>query len=114
MYSTNTNQREILNSNKYKLDYHIGVEKAESFSLLSLYPNPATDQIILDYMIAEPAKLQVQVLSLTGQVQMVENLGLVPAGNNSVNINTAGLAAGYYFIRVSSCNNSAVYPFIKK
>ena len=114
MFSTNVNNREILNSNKYKLDYHIGMEKAETFSLLSLYPNPATDQISLDYMLTEPANMQVQVLNLTGQVQMVENLGLVPAGNNSVNINTAALAAGYYLIRVSSCNNSTVYPFIKK
>lgn len=114
MYSSNTSQREILNSNKYKLDYHIGMEEVDPFMLLSLYPNPASDQINLDYTLAEPAKIQVQVLNLTGQIQMVEDFGVIPAGKNSHIITTTNLAPGYYFIRVSSCNNSAVYPFIKK
>jgi hypothetical protein len=115
MYSANPNEREILNAQKYDLDYHVGMEEEISlFEYVNIYPNPAGNHLNVDMALTAANKVKLEVTNMMGQVVITENIGNVPAGQKLVTINTSDLADGYYVIRLISDNKAEVFPFIKR
>jgi hypothetical protein len=115
MYSTNPNEREILNSDKYKLHYYIGIEEEVSlFEHVRLYPNPATHQLTIDMSLTAANTITMEVVNTMGQVIKTENMGTVAPGNHIHTISLNGISDGYYFVRLIHANGVEVYPFVKR
>lgn len=77
-----------------------------TFSNLSVYPNPVTDNINITNT---PAITRVLVTNLLGQTVIDRE-----TYSTTVQLNTSGLQAGTYILQVYSGNNNAVVKLIKK
>ncbi len=74
----------------------------EGLSNVSLYPNPVADQLNVEFSIAETSDLEVNIVNALGQTVRAINYATYGAGHNNLNINTANLANGVYFLTMSN------------
>ncbi len=79
--------------------------KSKNESSFSFYPNPATDYLNIDFSSEKSFVATLSVYDLSGKTltKISQN---VNKGNNSLKVNTTGLNAGTYFMRVSDKNSS--------
>jgi len=69
---------------------------------MSLFPNPAKDNTVLDYTLSTTGKVTIEVTDLMGRVVLSYNEGLRQAGiANKANIEAKKLANGTYFCTVN-------------
>jgi hypothetical protein len=80
------------------LDENDALAALQNESLLSLYPNPTQHTANLRVEAPGSARLEVQVLNLSGQVMMTLPAQTVPAGE-AVSFSTAELPNGLYLVR---------------
>lgn len=67
---------------------------------LSVYPNPATDNFTIEFDLAEAAKLDINLMNAIGQKVRTIEAGNFNGGEHLINVNTAELSAGTYFITI--------------
>jgi PKD repeat protein len=67
---------------------------------LSLWPNPATDRVNLSFGLQEAAEVSVHITDLQGRTVQLLNAGQMSAGEQSLEMNTTGIASGLYLARV--------------
>jgi hypothetical protein len=73
-------------------------------SLVKLYPNPATDYLVIDTGGENTDLIKIQIYNNTGV--LVQNAGLTTVGNGLLRINlNSGLVSGLYHIKVASKDN---------
>ncbi len=76
----------------------------------SLRPNPARDQVHLALRLSQAGPLQIDIISLAGvRVAELES-GVFPTGEFQRDYPLNGLAAGMYYLRVTSGGQTAVQP----
>ncbi len=74
----------------------------DAVSTFSVYPNPATDEINLNFVVKKSGNLNIEILDVTGRkVAEVMNETVTP-GAVAKSFNTAALTNGNYFIRVNA------------
>ena len=73
----------------------------EDVSLLSLYPNPTSDNCTLKFNLQLPKTLSVSVVNVLGQKVMTLGNILYNEGENLVNLKTSNLPQGIYTIQLS-------------
>jgi hypothetical protein len=69
---------------------------SEAQILLTLAPNPATNESKLSFNLTAPSDISVEVVDVTGRAYVVSTQKEVAAGSQTVTINTSALAAGIY------------------
>ncbi|AWI25915.1 T9SS type A sorting domain-containing protein [Flavobacterium pallidum] len=82
---------------------------------LSVYPNPASDFINMDFTLPQDDKVTFGLFDISGKkvVTLVSNTDF-PAGLNSIKLNLpATLSKGIYFLRISNGNESSVIKLVK-
>lgn len=72
-----------------------------SSSLIELYPNPAGDKVALDLKMDRNSKISVSVINMQGMQVLPSIEKYMPAGSNTLDINTAELVNGIYILNVS-------------
>lgn len=83
-----------------------GVEDIGNFiTNISAYPNPATENISIELNINQLSSVKLQLVDLAGKLIKEVNAGQIQGKYNTV-INTTGIIAGTYFLKVSA--NGAV------
>jgi len=89
-----------------------GAGEHGSFSdLLTVYPNPAQDQVILKIQKPFNDGGQVIVCDLTGrEVIPVQN---IPAGQNSVSFSVAALSKGFYLVKLKTAGFETIARLVK-
>lgn len=81
----------------------IGVGETNSLvSNMEVFPNPAKDNVQLNYTLTQSSDVTVQIVNTLGQIVRETQLGEVAPGAQSTQINTADLDAGTYFFRIST------------
>ncbi len=87
------------------------MDELKQFKINNLYPNPVSNGIVkLDVEAGEAGALKVQVIDLSGRTHMTREFGL--NGQDSFNINVAGLASGYYLFKVYFKGEEQTLPVI--
>lgn len=87
-------------------------ETQNSFSSVAVYPNPVKDLVTLSLNLNKAAKLNIQILDLTGK-QVNEGLTQnFNAGAQAMVLNTEALENGIYFVRVSSGSSLSVTKIV--
>lgn len=59
-------------------------------------PNPATNEIMIPYDMANSAQVSLTIFDITGKIVMEVNKGNQPAGTNQFNLNVSNLPSGTY------------------
>ncbi len=88
-------------------------EHAPIFSELTIYPNPATDQVSLIFNSPEPDNFQVDIYDTIGRRVFTFSDQIVTTGDNTIKLNISTLDDGAYIISFKSANFSTSKKFIK-
>jgi len=81
----------------------------------TVYPNPASSNLIVYFNLAEPSEVSVNIYNVLGEKISVITSSLKGKGNNSFNINLPEnniTEAGVYFIEMKTENKIAVRRFV--
>lgn len=68
---------------------------------ISMFPNPAVDQLTLSFTLENQAMVKIKVYDVTGKEVLNVNAERMDPGQQSVKINTSSLLKGIYFVNVS-------------
>jgi hypothetical protein len=80
-----------------------GVVSTENVALetsLNIFPNPAVDNFNVSFELTETADLEISLVSAIGQTIRTIETGSFVAGEHMINVNTADLATGTYFVTI--------------
>lgn len=87
------------------LDAHMndlvtGVEEETEFTALTAYPNPTTQELVIDYETKIPGAVQVSLLDATGKVYVTRTGNHAAAGHFANKLDLLNLPAGLYVLKV--------------
>lgn len=85
----------------------VGITDYENTFNLSVYPNPATDVLNINYNMPSDAQLMLNIFAMDGSLIRSEDKGTAQSGNGSVQTNISDLAAGVYFVQLQTGNGVA-------
>ncbi|MEZ5026083.1 MAG: T9SS type A sorting domain-containing protein [Chitinophagales bacterium] len=81
---------------------------------LTLYPNPATTQITLQYNNTQDGSVDIQIVDAIGRIVFQEQHKLVTSGEHQFVVDTHLLSKGLYCVRLTQDANQFSQIFIKK
>lgn len=83
---------------------YIGINEINSSSEFKVFPNPATEEINVQYTMTVSGKVSINIYNSLGQLISVVVDGITLAGKQTISLNTKalGLKAGVYFISVET------------
>lgn len=89
----------------YASDIPVGINEANGNICQSiLYPNPATNNTILAVNLGKADKARISVVDVMGREVIDLGEHNLNSGDNNININTASLSNGVYFVRIVTNN----------
>jgi hypothetical protein len=77
-----------------------GTKELNNFSDISIYPNPATENVTINFTSAVNEKIKIIFTDLLGKQNYVNEDYNCFAGNNNIRFNTESLSAGAYLCRI--------------
>ncbi|MBU1369705.1 MAG: T9SS type A sorting domain-containing protein, partial [Bacteroidetes bacterium] len=93
-----------------ELPIFTSIEESVEIGTMSFYPNPAKDQIAINYDLANSAEVKVEIFNLVGAKVYENNLGRQLSGLNNQVINLNEFKNGMYLLRLTANN----YPLTTK
>lgn len=76
------------------------IEDLPSISEMSIFPNPAKDDVNLSFKLEEAEEVSYFIYSAGGRMVASVKLGQLPLGEYNYTIDTKGMAAGLYTVRI--------------
>lgn len=73
-------------------------------SSLSLYPNPANDILIMQFMNSESQQVSISIINMLGKETVIEKSRTIYPGWNKMDINTNNLPKGIYLVKMETGN----------
>jgi hypothetical protein len=71
--------------------------------ILRVFPNPASDKVIVEYRMEEKSNVKLQIFSLAGEkVMLVKNNETQPAGKYRETFDVSGLNNGFYLVSLTA------------
>lgn len=80
---------------------------------ISIYPNPAVNNAVLEYESEKAAKVSIKIYSLTGTL-IREEWTNISSGKNQINLNISNLAQGGYIVYLNDNGKRASTKLIKQ
>ncbi|MCF8219369.1 MAG: T9SS type A sorting domain-containing protein [Bacteroidales bacterium] len=71
---------------------------------METYPNPAVEQVNLDFQIQEASNVKVSIMDMTGKIVKTEDFGQKEAGKHNVKISANDLNSGNYIYVLEADN----------
>ena len=99
---------------RLNFDQTLGLDESETVTGVSVYPNPATDNIAIDFNLASSSNVTIEVVDAAGKVAIARTLTSQAAGKANVSFETSALNSGVYFVNISTEAGKATQKFIKK
>jgi hypothetical protein len=79
-----------------------------------IYPNPANDQVQLDFLLPVRSKIKIDLCASNGQLLKTISDDVFDAGNQSLAFNLNKISSGIYLIKLNSEKDFQTLKFIKK
>lgn len=76
--------------------------KPVTLNRMSMYPNPASEQLFIDLDLAKTSNVTVRVIDLLGREMLKQSYGSRSAGKTQLTTNVASLPAGVYVVAVET------------
>lgn len=81
----------------------IGVgENNSRVTSMSAFPNPATDNVQIDFELTQNSDVTLQIVNTLGQIVRETQMGEVAQGKHTTNVSVSDLEAGVYFFRITT------------
>jgi hypothetical protein len=93
-----------------ELPVFTSLEEAVEINAMSFYPNPATDQITINYELVNSSDVKVEIFNLVGAKVFERDFGRQLSGINNSLINLENFKNGMYLMRLTAYN----YPLTTK
>jgi hypothetical protein len=93
-----------------ELPVFTSLEEAVEINAMSFYPNPATDQITINYELVNSSDVKVEIFNLLGAKVFERDFGRQLSGINNSLINLENFKNGMYLMRLTANN----YPLTTK
>ncbi len=77
-----------------------GIDNLELLSGLNVYPNPFTNEALVNYNLVEKADVSLRVYNVLGATVIAENFGEKAAGAHTFTLSSDGLQAGVYMVNL--------------
>jgi len=87
-------------------------EVNNKMEVISIFPNPATDNIRYELNSPKDALVRVEVLNGIGEQVLIENIEAT-SGSNSKMLNVTNLSQGVYILKISTRDEVVIKKFIK-
>jgi len=81
-----------------------------SSGILRVQPNPATDQVQVDYLLGVDGMVAIEVCDILGRCRALQQLGPLSSGIHSSTLSIADLPAGSYTVRLRTSGGVATAP----
>ena len=85
---------------------NVGINQVNTLRGFNMYPNPAQQNITVDFILDNKSDVTIQIVDITGRIVLENNFENLNEGRNSVNMNIAEIKNGFYFIKTESINSS--------
>jgi len=97
------------------LEYQtVGVEIIEQpINYISVYPNPASDELTVNYQLEKSAVVNIYLIDLQGKQHMVLNKETNATGIQTESLNISHLPPGVYFLRLQAGNEVVTKKVVK-
>ena len=82
-----------------------GMIAHEAFFINQLFPNPAQDEVYLNFHLLKREVVQLEIINLYGQRSKQKSID-AQAGENAIGLNISHLSPGTYFVRLTRTNGS--------
>ena len=93
----------------------VGINDYVSHGDLSIYaasPNPANTTININFSVAKPATVEIQVYDVTGKIVKTVKNNDVVTGKNAISVDVSNLEAGSYMYSINANGNKMFSKFI--
>lgn len=95
------------------LDMNAGINNLDELnSSFQLFPNPASEHVNISFTLTEAKRLTVSMLNIVGQTIYKREKENYPEGEHAVTLNTKGIAAGMYFIKIDDGISNFKKPLV--
>ena len=97
------------------LEYQtLGVETIDQpINYISVYPNPASDELTINYQLKKSAVVNINLIDLQGKQHMVLNKETNAMGIQTESLNISHLPPGVYFLRLQAGNDVVTKKVVK-
>jgi Zn-dependent metalloprotease len=86
----------------------VGIEEHQNISALTIYPNPASSLVNVEWYQNKQENISIQIVDQLGQEVYSENAASIKTGIHSVNISVNQFADGVYFLKMQGDNSGIV------
>ncbi|NVK64227.1 MAG: T9SS type A sorting domain-containing protein [Flavobacteriales bacterium] len=93
---------------------NVGLEEQSLLFGAEVYPNPATDNASVRYIMGAASDVTIEVKDITGKVVASFNEGTKAEGSHVLNVNTAAFAEGVYYVTIESGKSLVTKKLVKK
>lgn len=87
-------------------------ERVSSLAEFRVAPNPASDQLYVEFAINSLTNIQYELVNMNGQIVRAEDLGSLQSGNHYIELAVGDLANGTYLLSIQDNNGRAVRPVV--
>ncbi|MCF8258007.1 MAG: T9SS type A sorting domain-containing protein [Flavobacteriales bacterium] len=96
------------------IDINASVAETGVLPEMKLFPNPASDRLLIELNALQATDALMDVTDLAGRKMVDTEQILVPSGRSTHGIELGGIKAGMYLLRVISTDATVVRPFVKQ
>ncbi len=89
------------------------VEDVSPFTNVTLHPNPATENLTINYNLLSNEFVSGQILDVQGKIVSTVFGEKQNMGTHTTSYNVSSLTAGKYFLHIKSAGKSTIKPFVK-
>jgi len=90
----------------------VGVSEYEKAILLSIYPNPTSNDVTMEYLLQKPENVKINLMNIAGQLIFAEQINAL-AGKNKMTISLAEYTAGIYYLQIITNENLVTKKLVK-
>ncbi|MFT5166803.1 MAG: extracellular elastinolytic metalloproteinase, partial [Saprospiraceae bacterium] len=88
-----------------------GVNGIQAIDYLAIFPNPATDEVMLRLEVSEATDFKIQLIHVDGRI--LNSLSASVSGSELIPLDLSQLASGVYFIKLQTEDGQEVNKVVK-
>ncbi|MFZ4707575.1 MAG: T9SS type A sorting domain-containing protein, partial [Bacteroidales bacterium] len=90
------------------------IDKYQILTHCAIFPNPANDMVNIEVLVTKKATLDIEIIDMLGRVKISKHMGELLPGMNSFQLNTVGLPAGVYTVKLLLGENNGKNAYLYK
>lgn len=103
-------KQEIITGAEFKIQ--TSVEEINNVTNFEVYPNPAKDNVQLNFNLNDSKIVKVSVYNTLGAVVFSQNEGTLSSGNHTIDLNVSNLSSGIYYMNIKAGDNTITKKLI--